>query len=81
MKTNSWVRPFIKKYKGKYTFEFDLLGYQPEEWTPENSLIVIRMIRFFVLNATTSLNGFIRLQYFTTKLVDHLVSVVGYIAG
>ena len=38
------VNYYIKKYKGKYTFEFDLLGYQPEEWTPENSLIVVRMM-------------------------------------
>ena len=38
------VNYYIKKYKSKYTFEFDLLGYQPEEWTPENSLTVIRMM-------------------------------------
>ena len=38
------VNYYIKKYKSKYTFEFDLLGYLPEEWTPENSLTVIRMM-------------------------------------
>ena len=38
------VNYYIKKYKGKYTFEFDLLGYEPEDWTPENSIIVIRMM-------------------------------------
>ena len=38
------VNYYINKYKSKYTFEFDLLGYEPEQWTPENSLVVIRMM-------------------------------------
>lgn len=38
------VNLYIEQYKNKYTFEFDFLGYQPEEWKPENTLIVIRMM-------------------------------------
>ena len=38
------VNYYIKNAKNKYTFEFDLLGYQPEEWKPLHSVIVIRMM-------------------------------------
>jgi penicillin amidase len=38
------VNFYIQQAKNKYTFEFDLLGYQPYEWKPEHSLIVIRMM-------------------------------------
>jgi len=38
------VNLYIKGAKNKYTFEFDILGYQPEEWKPEHSLLVIRMM-------------------------------------
>ena len=38
------VNLYIKQAKNKYTFEFDMLGYQPEEWKPEHSLTVIRMM-------------------------------------
>ncbi|MEJ2193779.1 MAG: penicillin acylase family protein [Ignavibacteriaceae bacterium] len=38
------VNYYIKEARNKYTFEFDMLGYQPEEWKPEHSLIVIRMM-------------------------------------
>jgi len=38
------VNYYIKEARNRYTFEFDMLGYQPEEWKPEHSLIVIRMM-------------------------------------
>jgi len=38
------VNLYIEEAKGRYTFEFDVLGYQPYEWKPEHSLIVIRMM-------------------------------------
>ena len=34
----------LKKRKTNYPVEFDVLGYQPEEWKPEHSIIVIRMM-------------------------------------
>src|SRR5664279_2412713 len=38
------VNLYIKKAKGHYPVEFDALGYDPYEWKPEHSLLVIRMI-------------------------------------
>jgi penicillin amidase len=38
------VNFYLQEKKNKYTFEFDVLGYQPEEWEPEHSIIVIRMM-------------------------------------
>jgi len=38
------VNLYIKQARNKYTFEFDMLSYQPEEWKPEHSLTVIRMM-------------------------------------
>lgn len=38
------VNLYINQAKNKYTFEFDMLGYQPEPWEPEHSLIVSRMM-------------------------------------
>ena len=38
------VNLYIEQARNKYTFEFDFLGYQPEEWKPEHTLIVIRMM-------------------------------------
>ncbi len=38
------VNQYIEEYKDRYTFEFDLLGYQPEKWKPVHSLIVTRMM-------------------------------------
>jgi penicillin G amidase len=35
---------YIQNAKGKYPAEFDVLGYNPEEWKPEHSLIVGRMM-------------------------------------
>ena len=38
------VNEYIKEQKGNYAIEFDVLGYQPEEWKPIHSLIVIKMM-------------------------------------
>ena len=38
------VNYYIKNQKGKYPVEFDILGYEPYEWKPEHSLIIIRMM-------------------------------------
>src|ERR1035437_8042732 len=38
------VNLYIKKAKGHYPVEFDALGYDPYEWKPEHSLLVIRMM-------------------------------------
>ena len=38
------VNYYLEEKKNKYSFEFDILGYQPEEWKPEHSILVIRMM-------------------------------------
>jgi penicillin amidase len=38
------VNFYMEEKKNKYSFEFDILGYQPEEWKPEHSILVIRMM-------------------------------------
>ena len=38
------VNEYIKEYQGKYPVEFDVLGYEPYEWKPVHSLMVIRMM-------------------------------------
>ena len=38
------VNLYLKNKKGQYPIEFDILGYQPEDWTPLNSLEIIRMM-------------------------------------
>ena len=38
------VNFYISEKRNKYSFEFDLLDYQPYEWEPVHSIIVIRMM-------------------------------------
>jgi len=38
------VNAFIRSHKGKYPIEFDMLNYEPEEWTPVNSVVVARLM-------------------------------------
>jgi penicillin amidase len=38
------VNFYLDEDKNKYPIEFDVLGYQPEKWKPEHSIIVIRMM-------------------------------------
>ena len=38
------VNFYLEEKRNRYSFEFDVLGYQPEKWIPEHSIIVIRMM-------------------------------------
>lgn len=38
------VNLFIKNFKGNYPIEFDILGYDPYEWEPIHSLIIVRLM-------------------------------------
>jgi penicillin amidase len=38
------VNFYLEEKENKYPVEFDVLGYQPEQWKPEHSIIVIRMM-------------------------------------
>lgn len=38
------VNLYIKNYKGNYPIEFDVLGYDPYEWEPIHSLIIVRLM-------------------------------------
>ena len=38
------VNFYLDENKNKYPVEFDVLGYQPEKWKPEHSILVIRMM-------------------------------------
>ena len=38
------VNKYIKDAKGKYPVEFDVLGYEPYKWTPEDCLVISRMM-------------------------------------
>ncbi len=38
------VNAFIRTHKGKYPIEFDMLNYEPEEWTPIHSLMISRLM-------------------------------------
>jgi penicillin G amidase len=38
------INLYLNNHKGKLPVEFDILGYEPYEWKPEHSLIVIRLI-------------------------------------
>jgi len=38
------VNAFIRKNNKKLPLEFDILNYKPEEWKPEHSLMVVRMM-------------------------------------
>ena len=38
------VNAFIASHKGKYPVEFDMLRYDPEEWTPVHSIMIGRLM-------------------------------------
>lgn len=40
------VNFFIKENDGKYSIEFDILGYRPEKWKPEHSLMIAKLMAF-----------------------------------
>ncbi|KXK57623.1 MAG: peptidase S45 penicillin amidase, partial [Chlorobi bacterium OLB7] len=38
------VNAFIASHAGHYPFEFDALGYVPEPWTPQHTVIVTKLL-------------------------------------
>ncbi len=38
------VNNYLEEAKGRYSIEFDVLGYQPYNWEPVHSIIIIRMM-------------------------------------
>ncbi len=38
------VNKYIKEAENSLSFEFDFLGYIPDEWKPEDSIIIVRML-------------------------------------
>ncbi len=38
------VNAYIEEHRGRYPFEFDAIGYQPEPWTPLHSVLIARML-------------------------------------
>lgn len=42
------VNAYIKESKGRYPVEFDLLNYEPELWQPEHSLLVSRLMAWYL---------------------------------
>jgi penicillin G amidase len=38
------VNKYLRDYKGKYPVEFDVLGYDPANWTPTDCIVIGRMM-------------------------------------
>lgn len=38
------VNAFIDGHRGRYPLEFDALGYEPEPWKPEHSVMIVRLL-------------------------------------
>ena len=60
------VNAYIKEAKGNYTFEFDVLGYEPELWKPEHSLVLTKLMAW-------ELN----ISWWTDIAFSHLVQKLG----
>lgn len=60
------VNSYIKEAKGNYTFEFDVLGYEPEMWKPEHSLVLAKLMAW-------ELN----ISWWTDMAFSHLVQKLG----
>ncbi len=60
------VNAYIKEAEGNYTFEFDVLGYDPEPWKPEHSLVMIKLMAW-------ELN----ISWWTDIAFSHLVQKLG----
>jgi len=37
---------YLDENDGKYSIEFDVLGYEPEKWKPEHSLLIAKLMAF-----------------------------------
>lgn len=48
------VNAFIQAHEGRIPFEFDALGFEPALWTPEASILCMRMVAFEQNNAIWS---------------------------
>ncbi len=60
------VNAYIKEADGNYTFEFDVLGYEPELWKPEHSLVLTKLMAW-------ELN----ISWWTDIAFSHLVQKLG----
>lgn len=45
------VNRFIETHEGRIPYEFDALGYEPEQWTPEASIAIMRLVAWQQNNA------------------------------
>ena len=60
------VNAYIKEVEGNCAFEFDVLGYEPEPWKPEHSLVMIKLMAW-------ELN----ISWWTDIAFSHLVQKLG----
>ncbi|MEI7811658.1 MAG: penicillin acylase family protein [Ignavibacteria bacterium] len=60
------VNAYIKEAKGKYSVEFDALGYDPYQWKPEHSLMIGKLMAW-------ELN----ISWWTDVAFTHLVQKLG----
>lgn len=60
------VNAYIKEADGNFTFEFDVLGYEPEPWEPAHSLVMIKLMAW-------ELN----ISWWTDIAFSHLVQKLG----
>lgn len=59
------VNFYLDEYDGKYSIEFDLLGYRPEKWKPEHSLMIAKLMAF-------ELN----MSWWSDIAISHLLQIV-----
>ena len=60
------VNAYIKNMDGNFTFEFDILGYEPYPWKPEHSLVIAKLMAW-------ELN----ISWWTDIAFSHLVQKLG----
>ncbi|MCK5456261.1 MAG: penicillin acylase family protein, partial [Melioribacteraceae bacterium] len=60
------VNAYIKEADGNFTFEFDVLGYEPEPWRPAHSLVMIKLMAW-------ELN----ISWWTDIAFSHLIQKLG----
>lgn len=60
------INEFIKKNRKKLPLEFDFLKYEPEQWKPEHSIIILRLFSLFTHSS------------FINKIIEHnIIEKVG----
>jgi penicillin amidase len=60
------VNAFIKEHTDELPIEFDILNYKPDEWKPENSLMIVRMMGW-------ELN----LSWYTDYIIGEMINKIG----